>query len=307
MRIVFFGTPAWAVPSLESLERSDAEVVAVVSNPDRPSGRGMQLRPSSVKVAAEALGLEVIQPERARSPELHGRLAELAPDVAVVVAYGSLLPGPLLEVPRCGFVNLHFSLLPEYRGAAPVQRAIMDGRSETGVSLMVLTEGMDEGPVLMTERVPIAPWESAGELGHRLALVGAELLTPALVAYGEGRLVARPQDGALATYASKIDTNQARIDWDWDAGRIDRHARGLDPVPGAWTTFDGKRLKIFRVEIAVSDEGLPPGAIATDEDLLIGTGSAPLRLLEGQLAGKRRMNGQDLARGLHPTPDALFR
>ena len=307
MRIVFFGTPAWAVPSLESLVGSGAEVVAAVSNPDRPSGRGMQLRPSPVKTAAEDLGLEVIQPERASSPELHGRLSELAPDVAVVVAYGSLLPGPLLEVPRCGFVNMHFSLLPEYRGAAPVQRAIMDGRSETGVSLMVLTEGMDEGPVLMTERVPITPWESAGELGRRLALVGAELLTPALVAYGDGRLVARPQDGTQATYASKIDTEQARIDWEWDADRIDRHTRALDPVPGAWTTFAGKRLKIFRVEVAVSDEDLGAGALAPGDELLIGTGTAPLRLLEGQLAGKRRMTGPDLARGLRPTPDALFR
>ncbi len=267
----------------------------------------MQLRPSPIKAAAEGFGIEVIQPERARSPELHDRLAQLAPDVAVVVAYGSLLPGPLLEVPRFGFVNLHFSLLPDYRGAAPVQRAIMDGRSETGVSLMVLTDGMDEGPVLMTERVPIAPWESAGELGRRLALVGAELLTPALVAYGDGRLVARPQDGAQATYASKIDTDQARIDWEWDAERIDRLTRALDPVPGAWTTFDGRRVKIFRVEIAVSDEGLRPGAIVTDEDLLIGSGTAVLRLLEGQLAGKRRMTGTDLARGLRPTPDALFR
>ena len=211
MKIVFFGTPAWAVPSLEALIRSGVEVSAVITNPDRASGRGMRLRPSPVKEAAMAGGLEVLQPERARSPELHERLLELQPDVAVVVAYGSILPGSLLDIPPLGFVNLHFSLLPAFRGAAPVQRAIMDGHGETGVSFMVLTEGMDEGPVLAIERVPIGRWESAGELGDRLARVGAALLPSTLGAYLAGDLIPRPQDDARATYAPKIDSEQARV------------------------------------------------------------------------------------------------
>ena len=307
MRIVFFGTPDWAVPSLEALMRSDVEVTAVVTNPDRPSGRGMQLRPSPVKQAALAAGLDVLQPERARSPELHERVLGLAPDVAVVVAYGSILPGSLLAIPDRGFVNLHFSLLPAYRGAAPVQRAVMDGHVETGVSVMVLTEGMDEGPVLATERVPIGQRESAGELGDRLARVGAELLPSTLRGFLEGHLIPRPQDDARATYAPKIDADGARVEWGWDAERIDRHTRGLDPVPGAWTTFDDKRLKIFGVEAAPLEEGLAPGAIRVEDELLIGTGTSPVRLLEGQLAGKRRMTGIDLARGLRPASDARFR
>ena len=307
MKIVFFGTPAWAVPSLEALIRTGGEVAAVVTNPDRASGRGMHVRSSPVKEAAVAAGLDVLQPERARSPELHERLLELAPDVAVVVAYGSILPGSLLDIPPRGFVNLHFSLLPAYRGAAPVQRAVMDGHGETGVSFMILTEGMDEGPVLAIERVPIGRWETAGELGDRLARVGAELLPATLGAYLTGDLVPRPQDDARATYAPKIDAGQARIQWEWEAERIDRHTRGLNPVPGAWTTFDDKRLKIFGVEAAPFEQRLAPGAISVADGLLIGSGTSPVRLLEGQLAGKRRMGGSELARGLRPASDARFR
>lgn len=307
MRIVFFGTPDWAVPSLEALMRSGVEVTAVVTNPDRPSGRGMRLRPSPVKQAALGAGLDVLQPERARSPELHERLLELAPDAAVVVAYGSILPGSLLSIPDRGFVNLHFSLLPSYRGAAPVQRAVMDGHVETGVSVMVLTEGMDEGPVLAIERVPIGQRETAGELGDRLARVGAELLPSILRGYLGGHLIPRPQDDARATYAPKIDAGQARVEWGWDAERIDRHTRGLDPVPGAWTTFEDKRVKIFGVEAAPLEEHLAPGAIRVEDEMLIGTGTSPVRLLEGQLAGKRRMTGIDLARGLRPATEVSFR
>ena len=287
--------------------RSGVEVGAVVTNPDRPSGRGMHLRPSPVKQAALAAGLDVLQPERAKSPELHERLLDLSPDVAVVVAYGSILPRSLLALPDRGFVNLHFSLLPTYRGAAPVQRAVMDGHAETGVSVMVLTEGMDEGPVLAIERVPIGQRETAGDLGERLARVGAELLPAVLLGYLEGRLIPRPQDDARATYAPKIAADQARVEWGWDAERIDRHTRGLDPVPGAWTTFEDKRLKIFGVEAAPLEEHLAPGAIRVEDELLIGTGTSPVRLLEGQLAGKRRMTGIDLARGLRPASESRFR
>ena len=199
MRTVFFGTPQWAVPSLEALLASDIEVAAVVTNPDRPAGRGMELRPSPVKERALRAGLEVLQPQRARDPEFHDALERLAPDVSTVVAYGKILPASLLEIPPLGFVNLHFSLLPEYRGAAPVQRAVMDGRSVSGISIMVLTEGMDEGPVLVTTEEPIRDDDTAGSLGDRLAAIGSGRLVDALVAYGAGaphsrRAGSRPRD-----------------------------------------------------------------------------------------------------------------
>ncbi|HEY7875038.1 MAG TPA: methionyl-tRNA formyltransferase, partial [Actinomycetota bacterium] len=193
MKAVFFGTPEWAVPSLTALVASGADIPAVVTNPDRPAGRGMKLQPSPVKRAALVAGLDVLQPASAKDPDLAGALESTAPDVAVVVAYGKILPAALLEIPRKGFVNVHFSLLPAYRGAAPVQRALMDGLDRTGVSIMVLTEGMDEGPVLATEEIAVAPEETAGEVGERLAALGAEALVSALPGYLSGDLMPEPQ------------------------------------------------------------------------------------------------------------------
>lgn len=301
MRTVFFGTPSWAVPSLDALVRSGHEVAGVVTNPDRPAGRGYELRPPPVKRAAEAAGVEVIQPDTARDGGLRAWLQEREPDVAVVVAYGKILPPDLLDLPPHGFVNVHFSLLPAYRGAAPVQRALLDGLEETGVTIIRLTEGMDEGPMIAARRVRIGPDETAGELGERLAGEGADLLVETLVPYAEGHLRPREQIHDRATYAPKISSQEARIDWTAPASTIRNKVRGLAPVPGAWTTLGGARLKIGRVRPA---EGGPtaPGLLQVGDDgsLLVGTGDGALALTEVQPAGKRRMAGAEFARGLRP-------
>lgn len=259
----------------------------------------MELRPSPVKQEALAAGIEVLQPRRAREPALEERLRALAPDVAVVVAYGSILPGSLLEVPPLGFVNLHFSLLPAYRGAAPVQRALIDGVSVTGVSIMVLTEGMDEGPVLATREVPVAPDDTAGTLGERMAGIGGPMLVATIQAYAAGEIGPVEQDHSRATYAPKITTEEARIDWSQPAPAIANLVRGLNPVPGAWSELDGRRLKVWRV--AASDETLSPGALRANGALLVGTGTHALELEDVQIAGKRRMPGAELARGVRLT------
>jgi methionyl-tRNA formyltransferase len=297
--VVFFGTPAWAVPTLKALLASPIEVTAVVTNPDKPGGRGMELRPSPVKQEALGAGLEVLQPRRAREPELEERLRALAPDVAVVVAYGSILPASLLVVPPLGFVNLHFSLLPAYRGAAPVQRALMDGVAVTGISIMVLTEGMDEGPVLATREVPVKPSDTAGTLGERMAELGGPMLVETLQAYAAGEIEPVEQDPSRATYAPKITAEEARIDWRAPAQTIANLVRALNPVPGTWTELDGRRLKVWAV--APSPETLPPGALRGDGALLAGTGTHALELADVQLAGKRRMPGAELARGIRLT------
>jgi methionyl-tRNA formyltransferase len=285
------------VPSLRALVESPAGVAAVVTNPDKPAGRGMDLRPSPVKEEALRAGVEVLQPPRARDPELEERLRAIAPDVAVVVAYGSILPGSLLEVPRLGFVNLHFSLLPAYRGAAPVQRALMDGVPVTGVSIMVLTEGMDEGPVLAVAEVPVEPRDTAGTLGARMAELGAPLLVETLRGYAAGEVQPREQDHGRATYAPKITTEEARVDWARPAEQIANLVRGLNPAPGAWTEWEGRRLKLWQVTPA--DDELEPGELrASGSALLAGTGTNALELADVQLAGKRRMSGGELARGL---------
>jgi methionyl-tRNA formyltransferase len=305
LRTVFFGTPEWAVPSLDALLASDVEVVAVVTNPDRPSGRGMKLQPSPVKAAATTAGVRVLQPARARDPELLDELRAIAPDVAVVVAYGSILPKSLLDVPPHGFVNVHFSLLPLYRGAAPVQRAIIDGRLETGVSMMVLTEGMDEGPVLAAEATPIGPAETAAELGERLATLGARALLPALTGYVSGALTPVPQDDSAATYAPKITTAEARIDWSEDARSIGNKVRALNPAPGAWTSLGDERVKLHRAAPGDHPE-LRPGELLVADRLFAGTGDGAIAIEEAQVAGRKAMSGLELARGLRLEPGAHF-
>jgi methionyl-tRNA formyltransferase len=284
--------------------RAEIEVVGVVTNPDRPAGRGMDPRPPPVKVAGLGASLDVIQPEKARDPELASWLRERRPDVATVVAYGKILPRPLLELPRLGFVNVHFSLLPRYRGAAPVQRAILDGLDRTGVSIMLLTEGMDEGPILATAELPIGEDETAGELGKRLAELGAALLVEALEGYESGALVPREQDHDRASYAPKVSAEEARVEWARSAREIKDLVRGLNPAPGAWTTFRDKRVKLHRVR-AASGPALDPGEIDPSGELA-GAGEGVVELLEVQLEGKRPMSGAELARGLRVTPGERF-
>jgi methionyl-tRNA formyltransferase len=278
------------------LIESGIEVVAVVTNPDRPAGRGLQMHAPPVKEVALDAGIEVHQPSSARDPELGTWLEGLSVDVATVVAYGKILPAPLLEVPTHGFVNVHFSLLPRYRGAAPVQRAVMAGDPTTGTSIMVLTEGMDEGPVVAIEEVPIEPDETAGELGMRLAQMSGPLLVRSLDGFVSGSVVPAPQDDSAATYAPKIGEAEARIDWTAPARRVHDLVRGLNPAPGAWTMLGGRRVKVHRTRVGVGPD-LAPGTLSPD-GAHAGTGDGPIELVEVQMEGRKRMSGMDLARGL---------
>ncbi|MGH2694928.1 MAG: methionyl-tRNA formyltransferase, partial [Actinomycetota bacterium] len=257
---------------------------------------------SPVKRAAVEAGLDVYQPQRVRDPEFEQLLRELNPEVAVVVAYGKILPAGVLRVPRSGFVNVHFSLLPVYRGAAPVQRALIDGVDKTGVSLIVLTEGMDEGPILATCAAKVAEDDTAGRLGARLARLGAELLVPTLNAYAKGGIRPIEQDHARATYAPKVTTEEARIDWSRRGSEIRNLVRGCNPEPGAWTTFRGRRVKVLFVEPASGE----PAMGEVDASGRVGTGEGALFLSEVQMAGKRAMSGTEMLRGLRPAPGEHF-
>jgi methionyl-tRNA formyltransferase len=303
--LVFLGTPEWAVPSLEALHASRLEIHSVVTNPDRPAGRGMNLQAPPVKVAAERLGLPVEQFASARTPDFAEWLSSAEADAAVVVAYGKILPREVLDIPRKGFINLHFSVLPRYRGAAPVQRALIEGEKETGASIMVLTEGMDEGPVLTAHPVEIDPEETAGELGSRLAVIGAGALVEMLPAYLNGEIEGTPQDDARATYAPKVSTDEARIDWTRPASEIHDLVRGLNPAPGAWTELNG-RVKVWRTHLAEGVADLAPGELSGSKELLVGTGRGALVLDEVQAAGKKKLSGTEFARGHRLAPHASF-
>jgi methionyl-tRNA formyltransferase len=265
------------VPSLRALLDSSHEVTVVVTNPDRPAGRGMEVTASPVKRAALDAGVEVMQPAKARDPDFQEALAAVHPDV-------------------------HFSLLPAYRGAAPVQRALMEGVDTTGVSIMVLTEGMDEGPVLAMQSIDVGVNDTAGVVGQRLAEIGAELLVPSLEGYGAGRLQPVPQDDEHATYAPKFGNDEARIDWRNPSPSVHNLVRALNPAPGAWTTFKDTRLKIYETR-QTGDGGLEPGGLRAGEKLIAGTGDGSVELVDVQLAGKRRMSGGELARGLRLEPE----
>lgn len=304
---MFFGTPKWAVPSLTALLRSEIEVAAVVTNPDRIAGRGLQPRPSPVKLAAEAAGLQVFQPTRARDPGLRERLREIAPEVACVVAYGKILPAELLTLPALGFVNAHFSLLPAYRGAAPVQWALINGDAMTGISIMVLTEGMDEGPLLATETAAIHPSDTAASLGERLANRAARLLVESVMRFAEGILTPVPQSTEGVSYAPKLTSGDARVDWSASAPAISHLIRGANPEPGAWTTFRGNRVKLLRALPLAEERALPPGRIRLGSDgLIVGCGGGNLLVTAAQLAGKRALRGAEFGRGLRLQQDDHF-
>lgn len=306
MRIAFLGTPAPAVPALEALvAAADVEIAAVVTNPDRPSGRGHRLAPPPVKVAAERAGLPVWQP--AKPAEVLDDLVGLDLDACAVVAYGALLPQRVLDAGGRGFVNLHFSVLPRWRGAAPVQHSIRAGDDETGVTCFVLEAGMDTGPVLRVARTPIRADETAGALMERLAVIGAPVLVEALRGLVDGSITPEPQDDAAATYAPKITPEDARIDWTADAAVVDRAVRAHNPVPGAHTTFRGDRLKVHRVR-PVAGRGEPGAVLGVDEaGPVVACGSGAVRLDEVQPAGKPRMAGPAFANGYRPAGEVFGR
>ena len=297
MRIVFFGTPEFAVPSLRALVGEGFDVRAAVTQPDRPQGRSRsQLIPPPVKLAAEAEGVPVLQPERPTDAGFLDRIRELAPDVGVVVAYGHILKRELLQLPRRGMVNVHPSLLPELRGAAPVEWAILNGLEKTGVSIMQLDEGLDSGPVLLQIPHRIDPDQTGGELSAHLAEVGAQALVEALALWERDALRPIPQDSARATYAPKLTRESAHIRWSEPADRVARLIRGLDPKPGAWTQLDGQEIKLFGPQL-VEQRGAPGEVLKADSRLLIAAGSGAVVVEEVQPAGKPRMRVADWVRG----------
>jgi methionyl-tRNA formyltransferase len=303
VRLLFAGTPAVAVPSARALLASAHDVVAVLTRPDAPAGRGRRLVPSPVAALAREHGVEVLTPRSARDPALLDRLIELAPDCCPVVAYGGLLPAVVLAVPRHGWVNLHFSLLPAWRGAAPVQRAIIAGDDVTGACTFLVREELDTGPVYGVLTEPIGPRDTAGDLLDRLARSGAGLLVATLDGIEAGTLAARPQAADGVSYASKLTVADARIDWSAPALHVDRLVRGCTPAPGAWTEYRGQRLKVGPVRLVPDDSALAPGELRVDRSAVrVGTASHAVELAEVQPPGKAAMPAADWARGARPAP-----
>jgi methionyl-tRNA formyltransferase len=299
LRIVFMGTPAFAVPALEALIAEGHRVAAVYTRAPKPGRRrGLVLVPSPVHAAALRFGIEVATPNSLRSADAVAALESFAPDAVVVAAYGLILPKPILEVPKKGCLNLHASLLPRWRGAAPIQRAIMAGDQETGVMVMRMEELLDEGPVALAEKIAIPPQANAGEITEKLAHLGAGLIVQALSALADGALVFTPQAKCGASYALKIDKIELQIDWSWSAKEVHNLVRGLAPFPGAYFAAGlGKeleRIKVLRTEI-VQEEGTP--GIILDDCLTIACGTSAVRLLNVQRAGKRPMPATEFLRG----------
>ena len=292
MRLVFMGTPAFGVPVLEALVAAGHEVACVYSQPPRPAGRGKDLRKSPVHLRAEALGIEVRTPVSLRSAGAAKELADLGAEVAVVVAYGLILPQAVLDAPRRGCLNIHASLLPRWRGAAPIHRAIMAGDAETGICIMRMEAGLDTGPVLLRQAVPIGEGETTAGLHDRLSALGAALIVEALARLDDLEPVPQPEAGV--TYAAKIDKAEARVDWSRPAAEVDRLIRGLSPFPGAWTEVAGERVKLLRSRRA---EGCgAPGQVLGG--FVIACGDDAVEVLEAQREGKRPMPAAEVLKGL---------
>jgi methionyl-tRNA formyltransferase len=300
MRLVFAGTPEVAVPALDALlENGRHEVAAVVTRPDAPAGRGRRLVASPVARRAAEAGVEVLTPRRPGEEDFLARLREIAPDCCPVVAYGALLPRTALDVPSRGWVNLHFSLLPAWRGAAPVQHAVMAGDEVTGASTFLIEEGLDSGPVYGVVTEDVRPTDTSGDLLTRLAFAGAGLLSATMDGIEDGTLQSVPQPADGVSLAPKISVEDARIDWTAPALRVDRVVRGCSPAPGAWTLFRGERLKIRTLVPAPGHETLAPGAVAAGKNSVhAGTGSHPVELQWVQPQGKKPMRAADWARGV---------
>ena len=298
MRIAFLGTPEFAVPALAELVAAGFEVAAVYAQPPAPRGRGQALKPSAVQAFAQSLGLETRTPASMRDPQAIAAFAALDLDAAVVVAFGQILPAEVLDAPRLGSFNLHASLLPRWRGAAPIQRAIMAGDAVTGAQVMRMTVGLDEGPLLLSETVRIGPLDTAGTMQDRLAQVGAHLLPRALAAVERGQAKESPQPAEGATYAKKIKPVEARIDWTRPAAELDRHIRGLSPFPGAWFEAPSDKGPVrIKALLSALDEGEGAPGQVLDENLLIACGEGAVRLLQVQREGRQAQDAQSFLRG----------
>lgn len=309
MQLVFMGTPEFAVPSLYALDKAGHQVLAVVTQPDRPSGRGRKLRPSPVKQAALDLSLPLYQPEKVKEPQwLTQFTASFKPQVVVVVAFGQILPQAILAWPGKGCINVHASLLPHYRGAAPIQRAVMNGETKTGITTMLMEEGLDSGPMLLQTAIEISPQDTGGEIHDRLSLLGADLLVETLNQWEKGQLVPQPQDNTQSTYAAMLHAEDERIDWGNPAIKIYNQVRGLHPWSGGRTLWGDKILKIWRTQMldqeVISNEieqgnTVPPGTVLKAEPnaLWVSTGTVPLSIQELQLQGGKRLPSIDFLRG----------
>ncbi|MGW8888132.1 methionyl-tRNA formyltransferase [Streptomyces sp. NPDC055749] len=307
MKLVFAGTPEVAVPALDALLASGRhEVAAVVTRPDAPAGRGRRLVASPVAERAEDAGIEVLKPVKPRDEDFLARLREIAPDCCPVVAYGALLPKAALAVPARGWVNLHFSLLPAWRGAAPVQHSVMSGDELTGASTFLIEEGLDSGPVYGVLTEEVRPTDTSGDLLTRLAFAGAGLLAATMDGIEDGTLHAVPQPADGITLAPKITVEDAQVRWSAPALRVDRVIRGCTPAPGAWTLFRGERLKLIQAVPVHERTDLAPGELsAAKNNVYAGTGSHAVELLWVQPQGKKPMRGADWARGVRIVPGEL--
>ncbi|AQQ53767.1 methionyl-tRNA formyltransferase [Planococcus lenghuensis] len=299
-RILFMGTPAFSVPILRMLKEEGYDIVAAVTQPDRPVGRKKVLTPPPVKKEAERLGIPVLQPERVRNPDELQQVLALAPDLIITAAFGQILPKELLEAPELGAINVHASLLPEYRGGAPIHQAVIDGKEETGVTIMYMAEALDAGDIISQVTVPISDEDDTGSLFEKLSDAGRELLKETLPAIINGTNERIPQDASLATFARNITREQERIDWTKPARSVFNHVRGLHPWPVAYTVLDGQNVKVWQVAETDRQETGKPGDIieATDEAIFVQTGAGVIAVKELQLAGKKRLPAKDYAN--HP-------
>lgn len=302
MRIIFMGTPEFAVPAIDALIEAGHEIAAVFSQPDKPKGRGYTLTPPPVKVKAQEHGIPVYQPTTMKDGEALKIFEEIKPDVAVVIAYGKILPKDLLDAPKYGCINVHASLLPKYRGAAPIQWSVIDGEPKTGVTTQQMDAGLDTGDMLMKRETPIGPDETAGELHDRLSEMSAALIVDTLAALEQGQLKPEKQDDSMSCYAKMLTKELCAVDWSRNAQEIHNQIRGLSPWPVATAVLEGRKLKIHRSALSEAEnEAAAPGEVISLEPLTVQCGSGALELLEIQAEGKKRMKAADYLRG-HQIP-----
>ena len=302
LRIVFMGTPDFACPTLTRLIERGEDVIAVVTQPDRPKGRGQKLVPPPVKVIAEEHGIPVLQPLKVRAPEVVAHIRELNPDLIVVVAFGQILPQSLLDIPRHGCINIHASLLPRYRGAAPLNWCLINGETETGITTMMMDAGLDTGDMLVKRSIPIGPDEDAQSLHDRLSLLGADTIDETLVRLMSGTLTREKQDDSLTCYAPMLKKEDGLIDWTREPRQIKNLVRGFTPWPGAYTSLDNKTLKLYKVSVA-EEAGTPGEVIAAGKDgILVACGSGSIRIEELQLEGRKRLSAAEFLAGYRLEP-----
>ena len=312
-RLIYMGTPDFAVEPLKELIRTGADIAAVFTQPDKPRGRSGRMQPTPVKETAEEAGIPVYTPVKLRDPEMVELIREIDPEIIVIAAYGQIIPDSILEIPKYGCINIHASLLPKYRGAAPIQRAVMDGEKQSGVTIMEVTHELDSGDILMQKAVELAPDETGGSLFDKLMHLGAALLPEALKKLEAGEIKKKPQPKESPTpYAAMFKKEDGLVDWSMDAVSLERMFRALDPWPGAYTFIDGRQLKLHRATVceAAEDEGqLHAGLVCSVEKdgFTVQTGKGRLKILEVQLEGKKRMDSAAFLRGFPLKPGAMLR